>query len=110
MTDSKDDNKIPAEAEVPTLDPEELLLAALQKGDQNETAIELLKQEHGKLVLVQHSTFRIRGTRAEDGTIECQLTDRNIPIRIAAGNDIAVGPRQIQRQKQKQEAAAKAKE
>lgn len=94
-----------------TLDPEALLLAFGQALDQLQTkdkldanAMDAMRsniEELTKLVLAlkeSQTGFRIQGQRLADGTIECVLA--GVPVRIDPTSDIAIGAKQIERQRQ----------
>lgn len=89
----------------PTLDPEVLLLAIFKGLDSLQTrdaldanALDDLRQQIANLSL-NGEAFRIKGQQHPDGTVECVLA--GVPLRIAADGDVAVGAKQIERQKQR---------
>lgn len=88
-----------------TLDPEILLLSifkgldALQTRDAlDANALETLKNQVANLSL-NGEAFRVKGQQHPDGTVECVLA--GVPLRIASDGDVAVGAKQIERQKQR---------
>ncbi len=89
------------------ISPEELLLATLQAVDKLQTQLSLQSNSLADLKtllagLKPGEPFRLRGKRLADGTLECVLGETAVPIRITAASDIAVGAKQIARQKVQQ--------
>jgi hypothetical protein len=102
MTDNAGTGSTPNQ---PTLDPEVLLLAifkgidSLQTNDALEAnSLAALKEQVANLSL-NGEAFRIKGQQYPDGTVDCVLA--GVPLRIAADGDVAVGAKQIERQKQR---------
>ncbi len=102
---SDDQHNVPVPVEI---SPEELLLATLQAVDRLQTQLALQSNSVADLRemlagLKAGTPFRLRGKRLPDGTLECVLGETAVPIRILpGGSDIAIGAKQIQRQKVQQ--------
>lgn len=114
--DSKDGHPVPDQEPKakPGMDPEKLLLVMMQAMDRLQTSnklaangAEALAAELGltkaeftaalQNMREQMASFRINGQQLEDGTVECILD--GVPIRVDPTTDIAVGAKQIERQK-----------